>query len=111
MVDTRSDRVTIRAVATAGVSTGTVSRVFNHYPDVSARARERVRAASARLNYRPSPIGRGLSTRSMAVVGILAPDMTDPVFMVGASAMAAIASQHGYAVMLTNTDRQPHKMR
>lgn len=47
--------------AIAGVSIKTVSRVLNNEPNVRAETRERVRAAVARLGYKPN-----LSARSLA---------------------------------------------
>ena len=53
--------VTIDDVAArAGVGVGTVSRVLNDSPKVSAATRERVLTAMTDLDYRPSPLARTL---------------------------------------------------
>ncbi len=103
-------RISIRDVArAAGVSTGTVSRVLNNHPDVSPHARERVQAAIARLGFRPSPVGRALSKRTIDAIGILIPDMADPVFALMAEGIESVASQAGYAIMLGNSQRASAK--
>jgi LacI family transcriptional regulator len=45
----------------AGVSMKTVSRVFNHEPNVRPETRARVEAAAKALNYRPNPSARSLA--------------------------------------------------
>ena len=108
VADTVNRRASIRDVAqAAGVSTGTVSRVLNNHAYVSAEVRERVRSVIAQLGYQPSPVGRALSTRTITAIGILIPDMADPVFMVIAQGIESVAKSRGYAVMLANSDREP----
>ena len=55
---------TIREVARkAGVTIGTVSRVFNHYPDVSPETKKKVFSAAKTLNYVPNANARSLSAK------------------------------------------------
>jgi LacI family transcriptional regulator len=55
----------------AGVSTKTVSRVFNREPNVSEKARLRVEAAARELNYRPNPSARSLAGNRSYLVALL----------------------------------------
>ncbi|MDR0268752.1 LacI family DNA-binding transcriptional regulator [Paenibacillus sp.] len=55
----------------AGVSVATVSKVINHYPDVSEKTRSKVKQAIALLRYRPNVIARGLVTGRSWTVGVL----------------------------------------
>ncbi|GAF06241.1 LacI family DNA-binding transcriptional regulator [Paenibacillus pini] len=55
----------------AGVSVATVSKVINHYPDVSDKTRKRVKLAIQALRYRPNAIARGLVTGRSWTVGVL----------------------------------------
>jgi DNA-binding LacI/PurR family transcriptional regulator len=57
----------------AGVGIGTVSRVLNGSPLVSAVTRQRVLAAIERLGYRPSPIARAFGRRRTAKLELLVP--------------------------------------
>lgn len=70
----------------AGVSIATVSRVMNGVAKkASPDTIERVRAAAARLGYRPLDAGRALRQRESRIVAVLAANLANP-------AMAAIAA-------------------
>jgi DNA-binding LacI/PurR family transcriptional regulator len=55
----------------AGVSHQTVSRVVNGDPNVRPATRERVDAAIAKLNYRPSAAARALASRKTRALGLI----------------------------------------
>jgi LacI family transcriptional regulator len=62
---------TIKDVARlAGVGVGTVSRVISGHGSVSPQAAHRVHAAIEALHFRPSSIGRALSSRSLGAIGV-----------------------------------------
>jgi LacI family transcriptional regulator len=64
------NRVTIKQVAfEAGVSTQTVSRVFNNRPDVAPETRQRVQQVIARLGYQPNAIARSLIKQRTHTLG------------------------------------------
>jgi DNA-binding LacI/PurR family transcriptional regulator len=71
---TRAPRAaSIRDVARiAGVSHQTVSRVLNKSVSIREETRERVLAAMAELQYRPSAAARALSTSRTKTIGVLA---------------------------------------
>ena len=96
-------RVTIADVARlAGVSTMTVSRVINAKSDVHPATRTRVEEAIAELEYRPSTMARGLSTRRSKTIGLLVPDITNPFFPAIVRGAEDVAWAEGHAVSLTN---------
>jgi LacI family transcriptional regulator len=65
-------RPTINDVADlAGVSIKTVSRVFNHEPNVRVETRERVVGAAASLNYQPNLSARQLASQRTFLIGML----------------------------------------
>lgn len=65
-------RATIDDVAAlAGVSMKTVSRVVNKEPNVRASTRQKVEAAIAALDYRPSQSARSLAANRSYVLGLL----------------------------------------
>ena len=71
------EMATISDVAAyTGVGVGTVSRVLNNSPKVSAATRARVRAAMEVLDYRPSPLARGLSRGRSHTIGVVVPFFT-----------------------------------
>ena len=76
-------KITLRDVADrAGVHASTVSRALNPEksgmvaPDVARR----VAAAVKQLGYRPNPIASSLRTNRTFTIGIVIPDVTNPLF-------------------------------
>lgn len=55
----------------AGVSTKTVSRVFNREPNVSEKVRLKVEAAAKELSYRPNPSARSLAGNRSYLIALL----------------------------------------
>ena len=72
------NRTSMADIAThAGVSTATVSRVFNGVGQVSAETRRRVLTAIDELGYdRPSPE----HTPNTPTIGVIVPELTNPIF-------------------------------
>lgn len=65
-------RTSIQDIAKhAGVGAGTVSRVLNSNPNVSAKSRDKVLRAIEELNYRPSHSARQLRTQRSHTIGFL----------------------------------------
>ena len=95
---------TIRDVArVAGVSPATVSRVVNGLIGYSAETQRRVEEAIATLNYEPDTLARGLKTKQTAVIGVLAPVVSDALASEIMSGVEAAARLHGHSVMLGRT--------
>lgn len=62
-------KITIEDIAkTAGVSIKTVSRVFNHEPNVREDTKDRVLAAAEAMNYRPNLSARSLASNKSFVI-------------------------------------------
>src|SRR5258707_14572265 len=73
--------VTLREVADkAGVSAMTVSRVINGAAGVRDDTKRRVEAVIAALDYVPNRIARGLMSSRTAILGLIVPDVVNPVF-------------------------------
>src|ERR1700736_3522837 len=74
---------TLRDVATAaGVHPATASRALNPGTRllVSEETARRVSEAAERLGYRPNPVARSLRTRRSHTIGVLIPDLNNPLF-------------------------------
>ena len=102
-----ASRVTITDVArAANVHASTVSRVLNARAELSLlpETRERVIAAATRLGYRPSALARGLRLRRTFTLGMLVPDITNPVFPPIIKGVEGAAHARGYHLILCNTD-------
>jgi len=65
----------------AGVGIGTVSRVLNNSPLVSEQLRQRVLAAIARLEYRPSSAARAFGRRRTQTLELLVPLFIGSLFL------------------------------
>ena len=64
--------ITIKDIARlSGYSLGTVSRVLNGHPDVSAAARERVMAVVQEQGFEPNANARHLKMRAQSAVAVL----------------------------------------
>jgi LacI family transcriptional regulator len=106
--------VTLRDVArAAGVHPGTVSRALN--PATEALVNEdtvrRVRAAAARLGYRPNPMARGLKTNRSYTVGVLVPDIQNPLFPPIIRGIDDRLAAAGYTPLIANTENDPQRER
>lgn len=96
-------RVTIKDVAeAAGVGVATVSRVLSG-GSASPETREKVLAAAARLDYRPSALGRNLRRRRTGGIGLLVPDITDSFYGRLADGVLACARAAGEPVIVATT--------
>jgi DNA-binding LacI/PurR family transcriptional regulator len=70
---------TVKEVAArAGVGVGTVSRVLNDHPAVTADTRARVRDAMIALDFRPNRAARALSRRRSGAIAVVVPFFTHP---------------------------------
>lgn len=64
--------VTVADVAiAAGVAKATAARALGDYGAVSAKVREKVRAAANELGYRPNEVARTMSTGRSNTIGII----------------------------------------
>lgn len=96
---------TLRSVAdAAGVHASTVSRALNAATRhlVAADVVERVRAVARAQGYRGNPAAASLRTRRSGLVGILVPDIANPVFGPILSGIEAALSHAGYAALIAN---------
>jgi LacI family transcriptional regulator len=84
----------------AGVSTATVSRVFNSPGQVDAEAQRKVREAVAKLHYVPHGAARALRSHRSQMVGAVVPSFDYALYARTTSAMQAVLDPKGYSVVL-----------
>jgi LacI family transcriptional regulator len=101
-------RVTHKDVAErAGVSVATVSYVLNNGPrPVSPETRTRVEEAIAELGYYPNEVARSLRLQQSSTIGLILPNVMNPVFGEIARELESVCTQEGFLVLLCNSDRQ-----
>jgi LacI family transcriptional regulator len=96
---------TLRDVAAdAGVHPATASRALN--PTTRP-----LLAAAARLGYRPNPIARGLKTNRSYTIGVVVPDLRNPLFPPIARGIEERLEGSGYTSVLANTDNMDERER
>jgi LacI family transcriptional regulator len=109
-----SDRATLRDVARiAGVHPGTVSRALN--PGTEALVRDetvqRVRQVAQELGYRPNPLARGLKTNRSFTIGVIVPDIQNPLFPPIIRGIDDRLGDAGYTPLIANSDNDPVRER
>jgi len=105
---------TLRDVATAaGVHPATASRALNPGTRllVSEETAQRVVDAAERLGYRPNPVARSLRTRRSHTIGVLIPDLNNPLFPPIVRGLEDRLAEYGYVALLGNTDGDLNKER
>ena len=96
---------TIREVAQrAGVGLGTVSRVLNDSPWVSASTRGRVQAAIAELDFRPNQTARRLSLGKTLTIAAIVPFFTRPAFVERLRGVENTLMESEYDLILYNVE-------
>lgn len=99
---------TMRDVAArAGVSTKTVSRVFNEDPHVLPHTRALVEQAMRELNYVPNVLATTFRAGHTSVIGVAVPDIVDPFFAAIARAIEDTARRRGLSTMVTSLGDDP----
>jgi len=68
---------------------------------------ERVTDAARKLGYRPHPLARGLRTNRTMSVGVIIPDVENPLFGPIIAGIESVLVEEGYSVLIGNADRGP----
>ena len=100
-------RATIDDVAKlAHVHKATVSRALNARTEhhVGRETVLRVRAAAEQLGYVPNAMARGLRTANSMTIGVILPDLTNPLFPPMVRGIEDFLQPRGYTALLANTD-------
>lgn len=104
-----TDRVTLIDVARAAeVHASTASRALNPATRgvVSEKTVARVLGVAEQLGYRPHPLARGLRTDKTLTVGIVVPDLENPLFPPLVRGAEAALGSEGYTLLIGNTDNE-----
>src|SRR5450631_3106773 len=76
---------------------------------VSEQTARRVTEAAAALGYRPNPVARSLRTRRSHTVGVLIPDLNNPLSPPIVRGLEDRLAAAGYVALLGNTDGDSRK--
>jgi LacI family transcriptional regulator len=101
---------TLRDVAAmAGVHPATASRALNPGTRslISAQTADRVLRAAEQLGYQPNAVARSLRTARSSSIGVVVPDLTNPLFPPIVRGIEDALAPHGYVLLIVNTDNDP----
>lgn len=97
----------------AGVSRTTVSYVLNNDPTISIpdETRQRIWDAIAELGYMPNRTAQSLRTQKTYTIAGIIEDITNPFHPAFERGVQDVAEQHGYDLIMYNTDGKADKER
>lgn len=102
--------VTIEDIAKeARVSVATVSRVINNSKAVSPELKKRVNDVIEKTNFKPNSLARGLIMKKTNIIGIIVPDISNPVFGALTRGINSFCQQKGYTLMVCESGGQQEK--
>lgn len=101
-------KTTIQDIARlAGVSKATVSHYLNeHYDKMSAKTRERIRAAIEDTGYRPSTAARSLNAKSTRLLGVIIGDLTNSFSNQLIKGLTDYVQSHDYQLILASSHQK-----
>jgi LacI family transcriptional regulator len=104
--------ITIKQLARIlGMAHSTVSRALNGHPAISAATRKRIEAAAAQYGYVPNSAARTLRNVRSGVVGLIIPDIRNDFYTMAAKAIADMAAELSWQMVVATTDDQPERER
>lgn len=95
----------------AGVSVGTVSHVLSGARSVAPATRRRVDRAVKELGYRPSFTARSLTRGRTMTIGMVVPDIVNPIFAQLLEGAEDALADRGYAVLFGSSENDLEKER
>ena len=87
----------------AEVSVATVSHVINNTRFVSEETRKKVMDSIEVLGYVPDPTARSFKTGRKNLIGIVVPDIANPVWAIIIEEAESVLARDGYKLLIVNT--------
>lgn len=104
-------RPTIADIAAAlNLSAATVSRALRASPEISEQTRGSVRRVARELGYVPNAAARSLARQASRTLGLIVPDVTDPVHGLIVAGFGRAAEALGYTVIVLDGARDPVRL-
>lgn len=107
-------RITLKDVAgAAGVHPSTVSRALDPRTRslINPAVAQRILEISRKLNYRPNAAAYSLRTNRTCTIGVLVPDIENPIFPPMLRGIESALLARGYYAILGNTDSDERRER
>ena len=93
----------------AGVHPSTVSRAFVRPELLRPETRAHILAVAAQLGYRPNLVARALAKRTIPLVPLIVPDITNPFFADLARGVEEAAKRRGLHLVLCDTGQDSER--
>jgi DNA-binding LacI/PurR family transcriptional regulator len=95
----------------ANVSFSTVSRALQNSPLISRRTAEKIQKIARESGYRASAVARGLVTQKTKTIGVVVTSIADPFVSEVVDGIEECCNDHGYSVILANSNADPDRER
>ena len=104
--------VTIKDIARKiGINFSSVSRALNNKPGVSSSTRALVIKTANEMGYYPNIHARGLVRKETRTIGVLIPEIINPLFSELATSIIETANENSYDIFLCISNWNPKKER
>ncbi|WP_114791434.1 LacI family DNA-binding transcriptional regulator [Niabella yanshanensis] len=87
-----------------GLSPATVSRALKNDPRVNSRTIKKVAEAADAMGYQGNPFARSLRSNKTHIIGVILPRLASHFMSSAISGIEKIANQHGYNIIITQSD-------
>ena len=91
------------------VSVNTVSRALRNMPDIGPETTRQVHEAAQRLGYRKNFAASQLKTSKSMTLGIIVPDVCNPVYSYMYKGIEKVCSKEGYTLTLSSSGESAEK--
>ncbi|WP_171033918.1 LacI family DNA-binding transcriptional regulator [Lichenicoccus roseus] len=109
----RQPRVTILDVAAkAGVHVSTASRALNPKAEhrISGKMVRKIELIAEQLGYSPNPLATSLRTQRTGTVGLVVPNLSDPLFAPIIAAAQERVAEDDFVTFVASSDYKPEKL-
>ena len=108
-----SSTVTIEHIArAAGVHPASVSRALRGIGNkVSEATRQKIERIAREMGYRPNAVAASLRTKRSNLVGVVVPDLGNPLFGPLVTGLEVELRQHGFMCLVVHTPSEPAERR
>lgn len=92
-----------------GVSMMTVSKALRDAPDVAAGTKTRIKLAAQQMGYVPDATAQGLRGRCSRLLGLVIPNISNPIFARMSMAIEDRAHEAGYMLIIAQSQNIPER--
>lgn len=92
-----------------GYSINTVSRALRNDPLLSEKSRQKISDAAEEMGYIQNNLAYSLRTGSSQTISVIAGDISNPYFSIFIKGIEKIMEQHGYTVIVLNSNEDEAK--